>query len=226
MSVIESRYKAGDLSQGCILATIAHAIWLIKHPELVHEQSWDGSNYNVQDTMGSLGTITFGSEGTVAAFFDVHSPRNPFRSGTGHALAELLAGMPASLRALAERETLQYLLQEYKGTTQPVITAAFWSEGESVVAAEQWDQVLSNGAHLAKLQLLGAAALGEWQKLYKFNSREFELVRSLFSRKMSNPDETVILTASEADTILTDAPGVDESKALLRQIRILAEDGG
>lgn len=228
MSLIKTPHKSGDLWRGCVLSTIVHAVWLVRHPELAHEQSWDGLNYNVQDTMGSLGTVTFGTEGTVGAFFDSHSPRSPFRTGARRESSELLARMPAPLRALADGETLQYLLQEFDGEVQPIITAAFWTEADDLVAAEPWEDVLTNGGHLIQTQLLEpAAALKEWQKHYSLSPGQGELIWSLFSRKMADPHDKVLLTDSEASAIFEpNAPGTEEAKSLLQQIGLMIPEAG
>src|ERR1041385_8355406 len=98
-----SEFTAGDLYSGSILGTVAHAVWTARHPELAHEQRWDGGNYCVQDTSGAYGTVTFDASGLVAAFFDVRSPEaEAYEAGR----SRHLAGAPAALVALAEREAL------------------------------------------------------------------------------------------------------------------------
>ncbi|MGG4154302.1 hypothetical protein [Peribacillus muralis] len=48
-----------NLWNGCILASIAHAIMVTEYPDFFYEHSWDDNNYNVQDGQGTRGTISF-----------------------------------------------------------------------------------------------------------------------------------------------------------------------
>jgi hypothetical protein len=216
--------STSQLWEGCILATIAHAIFIAQQPELAHEQSWDGLNYNIQDSQGALGTITFSDEGTVGAFFDSHSSRNPFTSGCATDLDERFAGMPSALRALAERETLQYLLQDFHGNNVSLLTAAFWSEKTRLVAAEPWPDVISNGAHLIQFQLRPVhEAIVAWQSHYEFNATKVELLRSVYERKISAGKEPMALTDTEKEILREgSSPGLQLSRDLLAEVSIAA----
>lgn len=41
---------------------------VVHYPDLSSEHSWDGMNYNVQDSSGGRGTITFDGSYCVGAF--------------------------------------------------------------------------------------------------------------------------------------------------------------
>ena len=221
--VYHSDFNPSDLWRGCVLATIAHSIFIAQHIELAAEQSWDGSNYNVQDSQGSLGTVTFGEEGTVGTFFDSHSSLNPFSTEKAYELSEMLAEMPPGLRALADREALQYLLQDYKGKEVPIITATFWSENGRLVAAEPWQSVFSNGGHLVRTQLGSTEdAMPVWKSNYGFNEAEVGLLRSLFVRRVSAQTESVVLTALEKDVLLEGgSQGLELSRELFAAVSII-----
>ena len=66
--VIEREWSYEKIKNGCILSGIAHAIAVAKFPEISYEHSWDGINYNIQNSEGIRGTITFGKKLCVAAF--------------------------------------------------------------------------------------------------------------------------------------------------------------
>lgn len=219
-----SDQTTSQLWEGCILATVAHAIFIAQHPELAHEQSWDGLNYNIQDSQGALGTITFGDGGTVGAFFDSHSSRNPFTSGCAADLDERFAGMPSALRALAEREALQYLLQDFQGNNVSLVTAAFWSEKTRLVAAEPWPDVISHGAHLIQVQLCPLhEAIVAWQSHYGFNATKLKLLRFVCERKMSAGKKPVALTDSEKEILREGgSQGLQLSRDLLAGVSIAA----
>jgi hypothetical protein len=220
--IFRSVFNASYLLRGCWLATIAHAIFLVQHVELANEQSWDGTNYNIQDTQGSLGTVSFAKEGVVAAFFDLHSPRNPLTSKIAYDLNARLVEMPPDLREVAEREALQYLIQDFKGADVPVITAIFWEEGGTLVSTEPWSDVLSNGAHLIETQLQPAAeAINTFRSHYGFSQTQIELLQSLFARKVAAGDASLALSAEEKAALSkAGSEDTEESRSLLAGIAI------
>lgn len=225
MSAYQTPFTRTQLWRGAILGTIAHATWISSHPELAHEQSWDGPNYSVQNSSGAYGTITFAESGVVGVFFDVHSSRSPFHSTDVYELDTLLDGMPATLSDLAHDEALQYVLQEYKNTTVPIITAAFWTDQQYLMAAEPWPQVLANGAYLVSIQLMSEKeAITAWRNEYDFTPLQVRLVRSIFTRKVAEPKEKVVLTKHDFD-ILTSVgiTGLNESCELLAQISVFVQ---
>jgi len=212
-----------ELWRGCVLATIAHAIFTAHHPELANEQSWDGINYNLQDSQGSLGTVSFAPAGTVGGFFDSHSQRNPISSKEPYDLAARQTEMPAELKAIAENETLQYLLQDHEGAQVPIITAAFWSVADHLVAAEPWPDVFANGAHLIQTQLKPTnEAIDTWRNHYGLSTGQAELLRSLFAKKISSSDSAITLSDSEKAALLEQgSEGLEQSRELLAEITIV-----
>lgn len=221
----DERPMRTQLWSGAILGSIVHSLMVCQYPEISNEQSWDGINYSVQDNMGSRGTISFYGDDLVGVFFDENSPRNPFRSRLSYNLEEFFRGAPVKLRSLADEHALQYVLQEYQGAAMPVITAAFWNDGERLVAAEQWQQVIENGAHLVRIQLLSAeAARAEWERHYEMSRAQVALARSIFERKMAAPETTLELDNSVRDLLRANckgAEGMNESRESFAEIGIL-----
>jgi len=220
--ISRTNFSAADLRKGCLLSTIAHAIFIAHNVELAHEQSWDGINYNIQDTQGALGTITFAKAGVVGAFFDLHSPRNPLTAEVSYDLDALLAEMPAGLRKLAEDEALQYLIQDLNGAEMPVITAIFWEEDGRLVSMEPWTDVLLNGAHLIETQLLPeAGAIDVWRSHYGFSQSQVALLQSLFTRKLAASELPLVLTIAEkAELLRKGSEGLDQTRELLAGVGI------
>src|SRR5262245_29519005 len=139
----EASFSKAQLFEGAVLSTIAHAIWVLADPLLAGEQGWDGPNYCLTDGSGDFGAITFSEQITVAAFFDVHSTRNPNRldaDGSYHP-NRYFSAAPPEVWDLAQREALEYLHFEFAESDLPLVTAAFWSEGERLVAGEPWPDV-------------------------------------------------------------------------------------
>lgn len=195
---------------GAMLASIAHAIFTCRCPNLSYEQSWDGYNYSVQDSAGSRGTISFVEAGFVAAFFLDESGRNPFRSRVIYSPDDLFAGIPDELRRLAEEETLQYLLEDFDGRSVPLATAAFWGDGSSrlICSADPWDVTLAHGAHLVDRQLLDMeSALASWTTEFELHPWEVTLVRKLYDRRAVGKVRSITVDLTDRELLKRSAAG-------------------
>ena len=210
-----------ELRNGCVLATIAHAIFTGHTPELANEQSWDGPNYSVQDSQGAIGTVTFDARATVGAFFDAHSQRNPLASGAHFDLTTFLAEMPADVRSVAHDEALQYLLQEYEGTTVPVITSVFWSDRDELVTPEPWEDTFANGAHLIRTQLLPPdEGIEAWRSHYELSPGQVDLLQSLSARRTATEGAVVMSDEDMAVLVEQGRDGLEQSRELLASVGI------
>ena len=215
------------LWRGAHLGSLIHAIMTARYPELVHEQSWDGINYNIQDSAGSRGTITFGNDVLVAAFFLEDSRRSPFaRTGPRYRAEDWLDAMPPAAAAVARQEAFQYLLQEIDGTTEPIVTSVFWAIGEATTAVEAWSQVFDHGARLARVQCLETdEALDEWAASYEMPVQVRELARALFERKIAAPAASIRLELHEWELIVSQAVRTEDaevSRTALAEVGITA----
>lgn len=207
-----------ELWKGCMLASIAHAINIAHFPEFAHEQSWDGFNYNVQDSSGTRGTITFHSNYLVAAF---RNDNNKRVSDYKNAL-EYFKDAPEEVKELAKDETLQYLLEVINGETRPMITAAFWGTGEEIYSQEEIDEMIENGGFLLERQTMDIeTAIAEWQEVTEMTNVQINLLKSIFHRKIDNPYKTIVLTAEEIQMIESeDEEGLAESRISFEEIGI------
>jgi len=208
-----------ELWRGCILGTIAHAIWTAAKPELAYEQSWSDNNYNVSDTEGTFGTIVFSEDDVVGVFFDSHSPRSPYKSDFELSIEQFFKGMQKSLKPLADT-ALQFMLQDLKGATIPIITSAFWSAKDHLAANEPWEEVSEHGAHIIRIQLLDTEkAYSEWKENYNFSTQQMELLKSLFERRLAS--NNVVLNVDELKVLVSKGnKGIKQSKELLKSIGI------
>lgn len=209
-----------------MLASIAHAVFVCRYPDLSNEQSWDGANYNVQDSAGSRATIAFSDERFVGVFFSEGSARNPFHSKATYDLNHFLKDLPPDLQSLAHDEALQYVLQEFNGNTTPIITAAFWGDGKSgrIAAAESWTEVFENGAFLVQNQLVEVeSAIQHWKSDFDLSTEEVELVRSLFDRKKTQSRSLIEMNDIERHLwreIADGQDGVEASRESFAEIGI------
>ncbi|MCE5172359.1 hypothetical protein LQV63_24080 [Paenibacillus profundus] len=206
------------LWQGCVLASIAHAINVAHYPEFAHEQSWDGFNYSVQDSSGTRGTITFHPSYLAAAFRNDNSERV---SEYNNAL-EYFKDSPEEVKELAADETLQYLLEDIHGETVPVITTAFWGDGEGIYSQDEFDEMIDNGGVLLERQAMDIeAAINEWQEDSEMSKVQINLLKSIFQRKIEKPSEPIVLTVEEIKMIESkDEEGLAESRTSFKEIGI------
>jgi hypothetical protein len=132
------------------------------------------------------------------------------------------AGAPHDLVVLAHEQTMSFIIQEYQGDAVPLITATFWSEGESLTAAEPWPAVMEHGAHLVEIEVMETdQAMAELENGYALSPEQMTLVRALYSRKKAAPDTPIVLTEHERGMLISaGAAGLDESRALLKSVGI------
>lgn len=217
----ELKWTKKQLWEGCILASIAHAIMVAHYPDLSNEHSWDGINYNVQDNEGSRGTITFHQENFVAAFRNDNSNRFI----TGSLLNEYFHGVSKEIVKLANDETLQYLLDKVDGKIVPVISTAIWEVDNKLFSRDTFDEMIRCGGFLLEKQASDFNfAINTWKEYYDMSQHQIELLKSLFNRKIANPIGEILLSHDEVKMIGTDDPdGLDESKVSFEEIGVIWE---
>jgi hypothetical protein len=195
-------------------------------PDLANEQSWDGWNYSVQDSMGSRGTFCFQVSDAgqptccAGAVFSLRSDR---RSLTGHSPDEPLqffVGAGADQTRLA-RMAFRYLLEDFDGRPLPWVTAGLWSEDGNLVSQDTWSIFLQHGGHLLERQVLPTDdAIDQWMQYYSFDEQETEVVRSLLMQKLQSPAGWHTLSEEQYEIIKGNSVGVDESCESFAELRI------
>ena len=207
-----------SLWNGCILASIAHAIGVAHDPDAAHEQSWDGFNYCIQDGAGARGTLSFDSFGFAASFRDDSS----YRLEKYTDALDYFQGAPEEVKTLALNETLKYLLEDIKGKTVPVITTAFWGENDDLFSLDTHEKMIECGGFLLERQVLDVeTAIAEWKEYYDMSKKEIKLLKNIFQRKMDHPKVAITLTKDEIKLInFMDEEGVLESKTSFEEIGI------
>src|SRR5262249_51623306 len=78
-----------------------------------------------------------------------------------------------------------------------MITSGFWDEGDSLAAAEPWEDVLNNGASLIRDELIEEPkeAIAEWN--WGSATEKIAFVRKLYQRKIAQPETVIELTSAE-----------------------------
>ncbi|WP_291568419.1 MULTISPECIES: hypothetical protein [unclassified Clostridium] len=218
----EISWKREKLWQGCILASIAHAIMVAHYPELSNEHSWDGINYNIQDSEGVRGTITFHSEYCVGVFRNDNSDRIKIINNAKQA-KEYFAGAPKEIMSLGEQEALQYLLEDVEGKIMPIITTAFWGVGENLLTIDSIEDMYDNGMFLLERQLMDFdRSIEEWREYYDMSPEQTELLKTIFKRKINQKSGDIILSKDEIQLIGTnDVEELEESRISFEEIGVV-----
>ncbi|MFI8672692.1 hypothetical protein ACIGIJ_22860 [Bacillus paranthracis] len=209
-----------QLWKGCILNSIANAIFVAHDPDLSHESSWDGCNYSMQDSQGGRGTITFHPDYTIACLQDVNSERmDEWIDATNY-----FEGAPSEVLEIAKEEALQYVLEEVEGETMPFITAAFWIEESGAYSIDSFEEVEEHGGFLLEIPLLDMESAMERLEEYELTEEQIELLQLVYERKIKNPNEEIMLSKEEVAMIGTDdSEGLEVSKVSFKEMNITWE---
>lgn len=213
-----------NLWNGCILASIAHAIMVAHYPELSNEHSWDGMNYSVQDSEGSRGTITFHPKFCVGAFRNDLSDRLNSINNCRQ-FRKYFEGAPKEIINLSEEEALQYLLDDIDGDTLPLITTAFWGVDNKFYTIDSFEDMYQNGVFLLERQLMNMDdAVEAWAEYYDMDINQCNLLKKIFIRRLEQKNDKIILSKDEIQQIgSSDKEGLYESKILFEEINIIWE---
>jgi hypothetical protein len=194
--------KCSRVWHGAILHSIVNATMLVDDPVYSAFLYWDDANYVLNGADGTYGTVAFeGRAGPlVAVFFDAHSKLNPITCGFPYDVDSFFKGMQAPQRKIAYDRALRYNRQCWQGQAVSLVTAAFWDDGEFLTSAFSWQDVLDNGAHIMSTELMDPEmAITVWENDYLMSGTQVEFARSLFERRMANPDDGVDLSRSDLD---------------------------
>ncbi|PEC50242.1 hypothetical protein [Bacillus sp. AFS096315] len=211
-------WDRNQLWEGCILASIAHAIMVAHYPDISHEQSWDGFNYSVQDSSGTRGTITFHPNFLVGAFRNENSERALEYINA----IEYIKDAPEKAKEVASEEALLYLLDEIDGKTVPVITTAFWGNLDEIYSHDTYEDFIKNGGFLIERQIDNMEnAINEWEEEYEMSETQIVLLKSIFKRKIENPTKEIVLSEKEIQMIGSeDEEGLSESRISFEELGI------
>jgi hypothetical protein len=213
----EMNWNQKQLWKGCILAGLAHAIMVAKYPLMANEQSWDNLNYSVQDSSGQRGTVSFARQKCVAAFRNDNSERiNEIID-----LERFFLGAPSDIVDLANKEALQYLLDEVEGKIKPLITTAFWADDSNIHMNDSVEEMFVNGGNLIAYQLMDTEmAIAAWKETYDMNEEQIQLLKSIYERKIENPDSPIILSQQEIRLLGEDDEGLEESRISFEEMGV------
>ena len=179
-----------ELFNGCLVASIAHAIMTNVYPLLSYEQSWDGINYSIHDSEGTRGTITFDNSFCVGA---IRNDKSPFVV-SGTAITSYMIGFPPFVIQKAYDEALQYLLLESDDSILPCVSSVFWADDDSIYCANQCRESFKSDFELFRRVVLPREkAIDAWIEYYDMNSGAIALFREIIDAKESNSQAVIVL---------------------------------
>ncbi|UTT43401.1 hypothetical protein [Exiguobacterium aurantiacum] len=216
IQLTEPGWTRQNIWEGCILASIAHAVFIADAPDLAYEHSWDGDNYSTNDGQGSRGTVAFGQEIYVAGFRNERFAFNPVDAN------QYFIEASDQIQQMAEQETLQYLLDEVDGEDRPVVTTVLWESEQSVFSSHPYDVMLERGADLLEVQASAyEAALEYWEENFELTEEQLALVEKLYHLKLKDPTRQILLSEEDIQSInANDVEGIEESRISFSEIGI------
>jgi len=215
-------WTVNQLWNGCILASIAHAIMAAHYPEFSYEQSWDGKNYNIQDGARIRGTITFKNNNCVAAFRNDKSIRTSIKMKN---VIDYFDFAPDDIINLALSETLEYLYENVNGHDFPLITTAFWGYNNILYSNDSYDDLLSNGFNIILKQTLDIeSAINEWKSYYNMSTQQIKLLRIIYKKRIMDVNKVIYISDDEIKMIgSNDKIALNESYTSFRELKIIKE---
>ncbi|MBW3492020.1 hypothetical protein [Bacillus sp. FDAARGOS_1420] len=220
-----SKYKLHidkeQLWRGCILKSIADAIFVAHAPDFSHESSWDEFNYSMQYSQGGQGTITFHPNYTIVCIQDVNSERIDEWIDA----ANYFEGAPSEVLEIAKEEALQYVLEEVEGETVPFITTAFWIDDNGAYSIDSFEEMEEHGGFLLEIPLLDTeSAMERLEEEYELTEEQLELLQVVYERKIQNPNKEIKLSKEEVAMIGTDdEEGLEVCKDSFEEMNITWE---
>lgn len=172
-----------DIYSGCLIASISHAIMTNIYPEFSYEQSWDGTNYSIQNSSGMRGTITFENHFCVGAI------RNEMSGSIvgGEFIQERMRSFPSNVVCKAYEETFRYLLLEKDGIVAPYVTSVFWADYNTLHYEEKFiDSIKEDFTLFENILLPKKIAIEKWKEYYDMDSKVIELIDVLYQSKMKD----------------------------------------
>ena len=210
--MMEININPKQLYEGCIQAALTHAVAVGMYPELNYEHSWDGINYCTNDSEGCRAIITFHNKCIIAVFQDVD------KVDLNVDALDFFDGAPKEIIEIAEKEALQYVLDDVEGVVKPVVTAAFWGTWDKLNSVQPFDSIVENGGHIIRSQLLPCNdALDEWRDYYGLDSKQILLIQKLFNAKIGTNDDLFVLYDDEIKLLYGD---LDECLVSLGELNI------
>jgi hypothetical protein len=203
-----------QLRHGIILGSLLRVVSTPPGESPSDTYTWNGEVLEFMNYGGMRGCIAFTQDHIVGAFFWNESDRNFIGDPPppGYDAMDYFAMAPPEVQAIARQHFLTHIFfesymgeyanfsaafdqgteavgqfyEEHEQEFAPVITAAFWSEGERLTAGEPWPAIYYHGAHLLRDEFSEAeAVLSKMVKEQEFPPEHAELTLRLYQRRLA-----------------------------------------
>lgn len=204
------------LYERCIMASVAHAIMVGEYNLLASEQSWDGLNYNFQNTEGIRGVISFSKELYVCV---IQNSADDVRYVEQRVL-ELFNGADEKIMKLAEDEALQYMLINYNGGIIPFISTAFWGNGNNIFSNQSETEIIKISEKMIMPFLYSERdAIKYWKDYYEMSDEQSKMMESIYERRIKSKGD-LYLSADEKKKLIEWFSDIDECIESFGEINI------
>src|SRR4051794_32241836 len=233
-----------QLRRGIIFGTLLRVVMTPPGEAPSDTYHWEGQSLRLVDYSELRGCIAFTPDQIVGAFFNAESERSPFGEDVipPYDAEEFFAAAAAEVLAIARRDVLPHLVDwlgdppvahaaYMNGTTDqlddslfaPVITAAFWSEGNRLTAGEPWSDVYLHGAAILRQELSDPEViLAEILRDGEMSDEQANLIMRLYDRRLECTDLPMHLGLEEYNHLRVRSERQrDSAGALLAAIEIL-----
>lgn len=200
-------YSSEQIRRGCVLAMCVHIAAIPRMPNIACENSWDNVSYSFQSYESTDGTITISKDSGMIVGALRNNDRKRIIDYPSKNAMDYYADASEEVKALAQNETLQYLLMLYEQKKSmiflkrpdivvPVITTAFWSESDEIYSSDSEKDFFENGGdYIENICLPQDKLLEVFSSDYGLTDKELEFAMLLFDLK--NSGVTRILNVSE-----------------------------
>lgn len=180
-----------QLFQGCVISSIAHAIWSRNYPFAKFWHYWDGNYCHFNNLEGDFASISFCQDETVGVVFKKDHFQKKSLVTYQKCLEETLDIIPPIKKNIVE-ETIQYFIQNIRGEEIPLITNIFWNSGNimlTTVNKSDWEDFWLT--FLNKQLMDFHSALLAFQDEYNLNAIEVDLLDYLAKKKIQTPNKII-----------------------------------
>lgn len=187
-----------DIFDGCLLASIVHSVMTNLYPDFSYEQSWDGTNYSINNSCGIRGTITFENDFCVGGIRNENAKMIFCRNR----IQECMHNFPLDVVQKAYDEALQYLLLDIDGVATPCVTSVFWADRTMFHYVDKFvDNVKKDFTLFENIILPKKVAIKRWQEYYEINSNVIRLIDSLYQLKAKDFHSPIKLNERQKELI-------------------------
>lgn len=213
-------YSAARLRDGCVLATIAHALWIADDETMAALHDWQDSSYIVQDLEGSTGVLTFFAGGVLGVCCNIKC--SDYQAAAHTDPMTLLFLAPPTIADIARSTSLRFLTHRVGSVARPVATGAFWCEGEESWSPLDRATLENNGWHMIRTQdKPWRQGLNDWIADFALDESRARLVTKIADRRLTSADHSIVLTGEErAGIVANGADGLGECRRLLAAVGV------